>query len=149
MRTHQQLDEMGRLRGFEVSSLLGRRLMRRIAASIPSARIASSNLRQERFCEFEVAGDRFAIEEPFGDNSRYWVGPADERQLHSVAIVHAHFAANKTGTWAVRIGAVLCCGIVVVAAYQPLRRFIDHDRCLDAGGKWSSAGKCEGSQRGG
>jgi len=36
-----------------------------------------------------------------------------------------------------------------VAAYQPLRRFIDHDRCLDAGGKWSSAGKCEGSQRGG
>lgn len=150
MRTYQLHDEMGRLRGFEVSSLLGRRLTRRIAASVPGARITSSNLRADRFCEFEVAGDRFAIEEPFGDNSRYWIGSVEESQRHSLAVVHKHFMANRTGAWGIRAGVLLCCGIVVLAVYQPARRFIEQDRCLDAGGRWSqNNSKCEGAQHGG
>ena len=27
------------------------------------------------FCEFEVGGERFEILEPYGDNSRYLIGP--------------------------------------------------------------------------
>jgi hypothetical protein len=34
-------------------------------------------LREEVFCEFELGGARYEVWEPFGDNSRYWVGPAD------------------------------------------------------------------------
>ena len=30
---------------------------------------------KEEFCEFELDGIRFVAWEPFGDNSRYWVGP--------------------------------------------------------------------------
>lgn len=150
MRTYPLYDPQGRLVAFEVSSLLGRRLARRVAASVPGARIVSTNLREDQFCEFEIASARLAIEEPFGDNSRYWVGPVDGLAVEVVERVQAHFANNHTGTWAVRLGALLCCGLIAAAFYQPVRRFIEQDRCLDNGGRWNqSACKCEGARNGG
>jgi len=36
-------------------------------------------LRESEFCQFEVEGITFVVEEPFGDNSRYWIGPRPPR----------------------------------------------------------------------
>lgn len=150
MRTYPLHDTQGRLVAFEVDSLLGRRLVRHIAASVPGARIVRTNFREDQFCEFEIANARFAIEEPFGDNSRFCIGPANGVAVEAVELVQAYFASNCTGTWAVRLGALVCCGFVALAIYQPVRLFIEQDRCLDGGGRWNqAASKCEGAKNGG
>jgi hypothetical protein len=150
MRTYPLLDAQGRLVAFEVSSLLGRRLARRVAASISGARIVSTNLGEDRFCEFEIGSSRFAIEEPFGDNSRFWVGPVNALAVEAIERVQVSFSKNRTGTWAVRIGALLCCVLVALPFYQPVRQYIQQDRCLDNGGRWNkSVSKCEGARNGG
>jgi len=150
MRTYPLYNDQGKLVAFEVSSLLGRRLVSRVAASFPGARVVSTNLREDRFCEFEIASAKFAIEEPFGDNSRFWVGPENELAVEAIERVQAHFANNRTGTWVVRLGALLCCILIALPFYQPVRRFIEQDRCLDNGGRWNNAAsKCEGARHGG
>ncbi len=81
MKTYDLHDAEGRLYAFEVSNvLLGRRGAVRVIRSIPGARVtrtpaALSWLREETFCEFEIDGVRFVVWEPFGDSSRYWIGP--------------------------------------------------------------------------
>lgn len=150
MRTYPLHDDQGRLVAFEISSLLGRRLARRVAASIPGARVVSTSLREDQFCEFEIGTSRFAIEEPFGDNSRYWIGPVNGLAVDVVERIQAHFAKNRTGTWAIRVGAMLCCALIALASYQPVRHFIDQDRCLDNGGRWNQrSSKCEVAKSGG
>ncbi|WIV96810.1 hypothetical protein [Kinneretia aquatilis] len=148
MRTHPTHDEEGRLLGFEISSLLGRRFARRIAASVPGARVLASNLRSDVFCEFEVAGETFIIEEPFGDNSRYWIGPAGAGRLAAIQTVHSHFETSRLGFTAVAMGAVICAALVIwpVALYG--FRFVAQDKCLDAGGAWVK-GACRGAKNGG
>ena len=149
MRTYPLRDEMGHLRGFEVSSLLGRRLARRIAASMPGVSILDSNIREEQFCRFDLYGDLFLIEEPFGDNSRFLVAPAVPGPSARLEQVATHFAQSKAGVWAVRLAALLCFALLAVAAFQPVRRFLAQDACLDAGGRWNySSQQCEGARRG-
>ncbi len=148
MRTHPIHDKEGQLLGFEISSLLGRRIARRIAASVPGARVIASNLRSEVFFEFEVAGETFVIEEPFGDNSRYWIGPAGAGRSAATQTVHSHFEKSRLGSRAVAMGAVLCVALVIwpVALYG--FRLVAQDKCLDAGGAWVK-GACRGGQSGG
>lgn len=50
-----------------------------------------SAFREEQFCEFEVEGQRFIVWEPFGDNSRYWVGPEPAVWCKEVDVVRAAF----------------------------------------------------------
>lgn len=81
------LDEDGRLLAFEVENAgLDRRGVCRIVGAIPGARITRrpkflSWLREEVFCEFLVDGKKFIAWEPFGDNSRYWIGPGSTECL--------------------------------------------------------------------
>ena len=71
-----------RIAAFEVSNLrLGRRGALRIVQSIPGATIIKkprffSWPREDVFLRFALGGTQFEIEEPYGDNSRYWIGPA-------------------------------------------------------------------------
>lgn len=94
-------DPAGRPVAFEVrNSLLGRRRACAIAARVPGARVLRrprllSWLREETFCEFEVGRVRFEIAEPFGDNSRYWIGPVTRRPHPELAAVRAAFAAAR------------------------------------------------------
>ena len=148
MRTYPLHDAQGQLVAFEVSSLLGRRLARRVIAAFPCANIVSSSLREDQFCEFEIAGIRFAIEEPFGDNSRYWIGPLDGIAVASTANLQIHFSKSRTGAWAIRASILFFCAIFALVFYQPIRRFIEQDRCLDNGNRWNHAVfKCEREKR--
>jgi len=48
-------------------------------------------MREEEFCEFEVDSEAFVAWEPFGDNSRYWIGPKDGKWNVQVDKVRAAF----------------------------------------------------------
>ncbi len=81
MKTYPQYTEDNRLHSFEISNLLcGRSRATKIVEAIPEAKILRkpkkilSWFREEVFCEFELDCIKFQIAEPFGDNSRYWIG---------------------------------------------------------------------------
>ena len=40
--------------------------------------------REEVFCEFELNGVHFQIDEPYGDNSRYWIGPINKENNNNI-----------------------------------------------------------------
>jgi len=71
-----------RFAAFEIDNgRIGRRGACRVVRSIPGAMLLKepvllSWFREDVFCKFQVGNQLFEIEEPFGDNSRYWVGPA-------------------------------------------------------------------------
>jgi hypothetical protein len=84
MKTHDLKDKEGRVFAFEVSnSLLTRCGLCRLVSRIPGCRITKrptpfmrwSSQEDERFCEFEVDGVPFVAREPWGDSSRFWIGP--------------------------------------------------------------------------
>jgi len=81
MKIFENRDENGNLCSFEVPNWkLSRRRVVRIVAKIPGVVVIRrpkrllSWFREEIFCEFEINGVKFQIDEPFGDNSRFWVG---------------------------------------------------------------------------
>jgi hypothetical protein len=81
IRVWELRDSRGRVFAFETSQP-GRRGLTRALARVPGVTILRrprflSWFREEVFCEFELAGARYECWEPWGDNSRCWVGPAD------------------------------------------------------------------------
>ena len=101
MKTYGLIDQSGRVFAFEVSVLgLGRRGLCRVAATVPGALVTKrprflSWFRQDEFCRFRVDGDDYAAMEPFGDNSRYWVGPDPPRWLPQTQRVRDAFERDK------------------------------------------------------
>lgn len=81
MRTYQMRDGGGVLFAFEVDAqLLGRRLAR-VLRRIDGV----SNVRRRKWwvgspdvpIRFQYRGCEYVVREPFGDNSRWWIGPDD------------------------------------------------------------------------
>ena len=101
MRVYDLTDEQGRLYAFEVANvLLGRRGVCSVASTIPGATIVRKPRLfsgEEEFCEFEVDGQRFRAWEPFGDNSRYWIGPEPPTWCPQVERVRVAFLRHKPG----------------------------------------------------
>jgi hypothetical protein len=105
MKIFDILDAQGRLLAFEVSNaLLGRRGACRVVAGLPGVTMLRrprvlSWWREEVFCEFSLGGVRFEIGEPYGDNSRYWIGPAGADPLvgSTAEIVQVRDAFARAG----------------------------------------------------
>jgi hypothetical protein len=99
MRVHDLVDREGRVFAFEVSNaVIGRGGACTIASEVHGSTLVRgprfwSWLREEEFCEFDVNGQRFVIEEPFGDNSRYWIGPEPPVWCGEVDAVRRAFAS--------------------------------------------------------
>jgi len=79
MRVWKHEDREGRVCAIEVPSAAGRGRVTRVVGDLAGVTIlrrprSFSWLREDPFCEFELEGETFEIHEPFGDNSRYWVG---------------------------------------------------------------------------
>lgn len=81
MDIYPQFGTTGKLQSFEISNdKLSRFRVAKIVAAVPRVVVTKrpkrffSWFREEIFCEFEINGVKFDIEEPFGDNSRYSVG---------------------------------------------------------------------------
>ena len=99
MKIYDLHDKEGKAYAFEIDNvLLGRRGACRVVRSIPNANILKepkllSWHREEIFCEFELDGLRFQVWEPFGDNSRYWVGPESATETRQINVIRAAFEA--------------------------------------------------------
>jgi hypothetical protein len=97
MRIYDLRDAETRVFAFEVEIPRGgRRGLCRIVKAIPNAvlirkRKFLSWFREASFCEFTVDGELYEAEEPFGDNSRYWIGPQAPRWLPQTAKVRDVF----------------------------------------------------------
>ena len=79
MKIHELKDEAGRIFAFEVFNF-GRHRACRFVTKIPGVSIVKRQKHfqftaDDEFCEFELNGKRFLLWEPWGDNSRFWVGP--------------------------------------------------------------------------
>jgi hypothetical protein len=120
METYELLDEDGRMFAFEVNNAgLGRKGVCRIVETIPGAQITRrpkflSWFREEVFCEFSVGGKTFVAWEPFGDNSRYWIGPEPTEWLTQTQSVRDAFESHKESRFFRRVGFVVGAFMVAV-----------------------------------
>lgn len=93
MKIYPIKDKEGRVFAFEVDGfLLDRRRVCRILRSIPGVKMlrspgSLSRSREDEFCEFEISGQRFVAWEPFGDSSRYWIGPEPPQWGEQISVV--------------------------------------------------------------
>ena len=91
MKTFGIKSDDGREFLFEVNNFhLGRRSLCRLVTRIPGCVVVRKPNRfrwsfedEDELCEFELDGVRFVACEPFGDNSRYWVGPKSQKGIPS------------------------------------------------------------------
>jgi len=82
MKTYTIKDNNGNPFAFEIDSVyISVRKLTKILSSLEKIRnIKTRRLferNKENHIEFEYLDDPFVIWEPFGDNSRYWIGPKD------------------------------------------------------------------------
>jgi hypothetical protein len=142
MRVRELPSTEGKSHAFEVSNLLlSRSRACRIAEGIPGAKITKrSRLFRDtdEFCSFTIGSDEFAIEEPYGDNSRYWIGTKDGKPSESLPLVRAAFQKHRA--WLPPLLTLSAAGAAVLAAlvYSKSSQFIAQDKCLDSGGRWES-----------
>ena len=97
MKIYELKNDLNELFAFEMSNtLLSRNKTVKIIGLLPNAKI---NIRpklfslsnQDKFCEFEFMDDIFIIEEPWGDNSRYWLGPKSLKYNPNLIKIAEHF----------------------------------------------------------
>ena len=84
---------------FEIDSGIGRRKTVTVVRSIDRVSIAEKStgcdLSEAAFCEFSILGDDFHVFEPFGDSSRYWIGPKDNKAHPGILLIIDAFMAYK------------------------------------------------------
>jgi len=101
MKVHVIETEGGEAFAFEVGRIfISRRRLRKILGRIAGVRILRSPLplsgfREEEFCEFELNGELFAAWEPYGDNSRFWIGPASGTPSKSIQVLIDAFRNHR------------------------------------------------------
>jgi len=88
MKVWEFRDDKGRTCSISVPSLAGRRRVTYIVSQVPGVTIVRrpkpflSWFREEVFCEFDLDGQSYQIDEPFGDNSRYDIARNDVFAWH-------------------------------------------------------------------
>lgn len=99
MKVYDLMDAQDRAVAFEVDNgALGRRALCDVVRRIPGANLVRrpvllSWFRESTFCEFDLDGVRFsADEEPWGDSTRYWIGPDPPRWVPQIARVRRAFS---------------------------------------------------------
>ena len=103
MQVYEIKDGSGRIFAFEVDNgLLGRQAVIRIIERLPQAKLLKvpklfSWFREDVFCKFEIMGHLFLVLEPFGDNSRYWIGPQDNAWYKEIDIIRDAFVKHRPG----------------------------------------------------
>lgn len=98
MRTYPLFREDGSLFAFEVTSAwISFHALFKILRSIDGVTSVRKNYFNEDRASFAYRGERWVVNEPFGDNSRYWIGPEIglNSTLDAVAI-HEAFCKHES-----------------------------------------------------
>jgi hypothetical protein len=106
MRIYDIHDAQGRVAAFEIDGFfIGRRGVARIIDTIPGASIIrrpAGFLRfgdRDEFCEFTMHLQKFIAWEPWGDSSRYWIGPSPPGWCEELSLIREAFAAYRLWPW--------------------------------------------------
>jgi len=97
MKTYPLYDSQNRLFAIEIETIsIGRRGVCHLIEIIAGATLKRrpkllSWFREQVFCEFIIDGEIHIAEEPYGDNSRYWIGPTPPRWLPQTEKVYKAF----------------------------------------------------------
>ncbi len=105
MKTFPLIDQDGALSGFEIPSVyfLTSASVSRFFARCPGVTVTKQRKLFERgnevHAELILDGAKFIVWEPFGDNSRFWVGPSDESKgaLDGVRKIQSFVSTNWPG----------------------------------------------------
>lgn len=97
MKTYDITDKEGRLLAFEVENLfLMRRDVGNAFKSVPGMKVTKpASPYGDEFCECELNGKRFVAWEPYGDNSRFWIGPSPPEWNPDIEILRSAFAGFR------------------------------------------------------
>lgn len=100
MKIFDGFNDVGELIYFEVSKvLLSRKRAIKIIKSIPETKDIKENLREDVFCYFKLGGREFQIWEPFGDNSRFYVGEEESKYSYQLVALKEKFEKHKPNFW--------------------------------------------------
>jgi hypothetical protein len=99
MKTYPMLEEGGTIRSFEISSgWLSAAPIMRLLEAVPGV----VDVRRDRstandyWVTFSYNGVPCAVEEPWGDNSRLWIGPVDSASRRTdMKPIHDQFLAYR------------------------------------------------------
>lgn len=93
MRTYPHLLEDGSIRHFEISNSFWWSWgpMRRVLLSVDGVSNVKRNWFDEDRFSFSYLGRNCVVNEPFGDNDRYWIGPTEFEQPLDMRPIHDAF----------------------------------------------------------
>jgi hypothetical protein len=96
MKTYPLLRPDGTLRGFEVTSgWLTFRPLFKILRSVPGVTDVRRNWFNEDRITFKFHGRAAVVNEPWGDNSRYWIGLTDPAAANEIDVAPIHEAFSR------------------------------------------------------
>ena len=122
MKVYDLRDKEDRVFAFQIENVvIGRREVCYVVSRIPGATLLRrpvrflSWFRESTFCEFELEGVRFSADEgPWGDDSRYWVGPEPPRWVPQLQVVRQEFLNYRPlldGPWRFSLVRVVIVGV--------------------------------------
>ena len=97
MHIYEVINESGEVFAFEINNtLLSRKKVIQIIEDLPGVNVVGRPKgfvfdNENEFCQFEYEGNTFIIEEPWGDSSRYWVGPKPIAFTPNINSIIKHF----------------------------------------------------------
>lgn len=91
MKTYPIINDDGSLRGFEIAVPLSHRPIYRALRSVEGVTDIRRTWFNEDRIKFKFNGEPFIVWEPYGDNSRYWIGPSEPLSEQDISPIHVAF----------------------------------------------------------
>lgn len=99
MRTYRFPSDKSILFAFEIENAYIRpgKIAKLLASvnGVRNVRTGRNLSSSESRVEFEFLGNEFIVWEPFGDSSRYWIGPKQEQQTSDISVLEKVFKDYK------------------------------------------------------
>lgn len=115
MKTYPLLNDNGEMTAFEISNIFfpSSASVSRFFAKCPGVKFTRQRRMFERgndlHAEFTFEGIPFVVWEPFGDNSRFWIGPDEEVHNWETGLrkLHEFVSSNWPGPLSKIVGSVV------------------------------------------
>jgi len=119
MKTYPIINDDGSLRGFEIAVPLSHRPIYRTLRSVEGVTDIRRTWFNEDRIKFKFNGEPFIVWEPWGDNSRYWIGAAEPPSEQDISPIHEAFQQYRYSALARLV--LWSTVIVLVASWCHLR----------------------------
>ncbi len=117
MRVYEIRTDTGALHAIEVENIwVSRWAVARVVRALPGCTVTRWPRRwslwsDDEFCAFEINGVKFVAWEPFGDNSRFWIGPEEPGHPEETLLVRDAFVRLWRPEW---VSAMFLVGVGIL-----------------------------------